>query len=292
MGCLQCMASPRCSSSRLQARFWQDKVYTVTVFRSSLRPVTLKLGASYSAVGNAKDKVVLKETEVRLRHVAPEAGVEAGQHDSEALQYAFPQGFRKTEYGYSGVAKVPDEIIIAFDANDTGLESKVRHCMQGDGKRVDCSDCADGAAPCVSIAAAPKKLARDDMINTGVVPSHIHWPLRLTVTEVVGAGFDPEKICSPANAEPEATNNTSNRTAPAWTSQDIFFTLSDLDLDTAKAKPGAGNPALYIIGQLSLLCCCCICVSALGYLLKLAYGYYAKATQGLRYERVSDPEGD
>lgn len=135
-----------------------------------------------------------------------------------------------------------------------------------------CSSCVSqyGANSCNAMLQPHFNAARDDLMNTGFIPSQVMFPLHVRVTHVAGPEFNPMLICNPP--------------APGMASPpvpQVFFALTALQTYSGSqgnqpyadySQYGGYSPGYdqqtkrgSVIGSLAstlLLCCCCCGIGA------------------------------
>lgn len=133
-----------------------------------------------------------------------------------------------------------------------------------------CSTCVTmhGAQKC-SVLLSPKiNATRDDLLNTGFIPSSYTWPIIVNITKLSGVDFDPSKICG---------NNASM--------QQIFLTLTTLGELGQDGSSSGSSSSMSMWGSLIAIvavcgcCCCCGAVAFRSMSKGSSYGGYGSSSE-------------
>jgi len=176
------------------------------------------------------------------------------------LGRSYPGGYSSASYGYSGVgARSPSRMAgtyaVVFWYSPRGYYGSRSYtsCQQAS------SQCSGGQVKCNSgetcdwVQPNGEQLIRDDLMDTGFLPSEWEQPFTLTITDMSGSAFSPSGSCPPSGWDP-ATNT------PFWTptpGQDLYAALSDVEY-IEDALPWWGT--LIIVLSSVIFCCFCFCL--------------------------------
>lgn len=140
-----------------------------------------------------------------------------------------------------------------------------------------CSTCVTlhGARNC-NIEISPKiDATRDDLLDTGFVPSQVSWPIQVNITKIIGVDFAPSVVCP-------------NASDPQWTSaqKQLFITLTTLQelASGPQATASSGSSMLSwlswaILAVIGGCCCFGICFVVMRRSGSPGYGGYGSSSE-------------
>jgi hypothetical protein len=147
------------------------------------------------------------------------------------------------------------------------MKSSSEECWAGEQHFKSCAECRmkhSPASDCAGHFSPQVNLSRDDMMNSGFVPSNVTGPLKLIITEVLGTDFTPEKLCPPSNWTGNASGNTSGNVTGSFPA--LFVTLTRLAStpvveDVASAEVHHRSAAHFVVMAGLAACLCMGCVA-------------------------------
>mmetsp|Transcript_114078 Transcript_114078/g.285385 ORF Transcript_114078/g.285385 Transcript_114078/m.285385 type:complete len:514 (-) Transcript_114078:334-1875(-) len=149
------------------------------------------------------------------------------------------------------------------------MTSSSGECWAGDQHYENCAECRLKHSPtsdCANRVTPMVDLARDDLMNSGFVPSNVTGPLRLLITEVLGADFTAEKLCPPTNWTENVSGNASGNISGNFSA--LFVKLTRLAsvpaVDEEDPAVHHGHSAVNFVIVAALAACCCAGCVALG----------------------------
>mmetsp|Transcript_120006 Transcript_120006/g.299333 ORF Transcript_120006/g.299333 Transcript_120006/m.299333 type:complete len:516 (-) Transcript_120006:334-1881(-) len=152
------------------------------------------------------------------------------------------------------------------------MGSFVEECSAGDQHYKNCAECRSKHTPASDCAGSftltlKADLARDDLMTSGFVPSNITGPLRLIITDVLGADFTPERLCPPSNWTDNVTSGNASGDISGNFSENfsaIFATLTRLATAPAveEQEDAAGvahnHSVVHFVLIAAVVTCCCV----------------------------------
>jgi len=183
-----------------------------------------------------------------------------------------------TSYGYSGAAayrpasggmSTTTKIALAAGAGlAVGAGSMYlfsrwnSNCGYGSSWTGSCQDCYrtySQYSQC-DVLDPPHNLNRDDLMDTGFWPADYASPLRVSIFDVTGTGFEPSSLCPPPGWDISWTNVTVGQI-------ELYVTITQISELGDELEEDPAGQLQAIIASLASLICCCACVAGIGFML-------------------------
>lgn len=183
-------------------------------------------------------------------------------YSAPRLSRAYPLGYASTPYGYTGYRAYPryNPIMVYLPFYPLGYHPGYysrysNYCGAGSCTPTRAGNCNVGSTVpgeetlCEWNYTLPNDANRDDIMDTGFIPSEFNWPLTLIITRPllnsIGVDFAPENICPPVGM----TADQAMLWQPA-VHEDLYVTLTMADPD----DPG---PFWWLSSALGMIACGC-----------------------------------